>query len=154
MNHDHSGENRNAFLNTILIITAVLANAMYVQNQSLDRTTMDFFPLPTIHVERVPEWSYYIVSPQSISSFEPTHLLAHLASSFYLHSRHYDPLVSATTLLLDHLTLRTELLQDALCVAALMRVCVVVAHYRCCGCRLDLARMKVDGKRNSVLCKR
>src|SRR5690242_20823946 len=76
---------------------------------------------------------HYFISLESIGNTESTYLLTHLASSLHLHSRHYDPLVSTTTLLLDHLALRAEFLQDALCVAALVRVGVVVAHCRCCS---------------------
>lgn len=51
-----------------------------------------------------------------------------LAARIDLDCSHYDPLIATTALLLDHLTLWAELLQDAFGVAALVGVGVVVAH--------------------------
>jgi hypothetical protein len=51
-----------------------------------------------------------------------------LAAGFHLDCGHDDPLISTPALLLDHLSLGAELLQDAFGMAAYVGVGVVKAH--------------------------
>ena len=51
-----------------------------------------------------------------------------MAASLDLDCSHDDSFVATPALLLDHLSLGTELLQDALGVSAFMGVSVVVTH--------------------------
>jgi hypothetical protein len=80
------------------------------------------------------------------------YLLTTFASGVYLHCSHDDPLLSPSTLLLDHLSLRTKLLEDALGVAALVGVGVVVAHREYMAAKsISLAiRCAVEGARYDV----
>lgn len=85
------------------------------------------------------ETSLFSVGSKSTPQSKFTYLLRRTDSTvgLDLDGSHDDTLVTTTALLLDHLALRAELLQDALGVAALVRVGVVVAHSWWCGCGLD-----------------